>query len=155
VPATPGETSVVEQEVLVAASPETVFAYFTDPARMVRWMGDEATLDPRPGGVCRVAFPGGPAVSGEFVEVVPHSRVVFSWGWEVELLAVPPASTQVEVSLAPEGDGTRVRLTHRDLPDHSLRFHTMGWEHYFGRLAIAATGEDPGPDPLPGRMGPR
>jgi uncharacterized protein YndB with AHSA1/START domain len=55
-PATPRETSVVEHEVRVAARPETVFAYFTDPARMVRWMGAEALLDPRPGGVCRIAF---------------------------------------------------------------------------------------------------
>src|SRR4051794_33126100 len=53
---TPAETSVVEHEVRVAARPETVFSYFTDPVKMVQWMGAEATLDPRPGGVCRIAF---------------------------------------------------------------------------------------------------
>src|SRR5204863_6169331 len=55
-PAPPPETSVVEHELRVAARPETVFAYFTDPAKMVQWMGAEATLDPRPGGICRIAF---------------------------------------------------------------------------------------------------
>ena len=54
--ATPSEASVVEHEIRVAARPETVFAYFTDPAKMVQWMGAEATLDPRPGGICRIAF---------------------------------------------------------------------------------------------------
>ena len=54
--ARPPETSVVEHQVTVAARPEVLFGYFTDPAMMVRWMGSEATLDPRPGGVCRIVF---------------------------------------------------------------------------------------------------
>jgi hypothetical protein len=29
----------------IAARPETIFRYFTDPARFVRWMGDGSTLD--------------------------------------------------------------------------------------------------------------
>ena len=153
--ATPPETSVIEHELRVAARPETVFAFFTDPSKMVRWMGDEATLDPRPGGLCRVGFGAAPAMLGEYVEVVPYTRVVFSWGWETNLLPVPPASTIVEVSLTPEGEGTRVRLNHRRLPSTTLEFHRTGWRHYFGRLEIAAAGGDPGADTLPERMGAR
>lgn len=153
-PAAPGETSALEHDVLVAASPETVFGYFTDPAKIVRWMGDAAILDPRPGGVCRIGFPDAPAALGEYVEVVPHSRVVFSWGWETETLTVPPASTLVEVSLTPDGDGTHVRLTHRRLPAAAHAFHRLGWNHYLERLSVAATGRDPGPDPLPGNVPP-
>ena len=48
------ETSVVEREIRIEAEPETVFAFFTDPEKMVRWMGIGATLDPRPGGVFSV-----------------------------------------------------------------------------------------------------
>jgi uncharacterized protein YndB with AHSA1/START domain len=152
VPAAPDETSVVEHDVLVAARPETVFAYFTDPAKMVHWMGDEATLDPRPGGVCRVVWTAAGVMAGEFVEVLPYSRLVFRWGWEAGVFNVPPSSTEVEVSLAPEGDGTRVRLTHRRMPERARRFHTMGWQHYLGRLALAARGGDAGPDPLPASL---
>ena len=47
----PGETDVVEREVRIAARPETVFAFFTDPVKMLRWKGISATLDPRPGGI--------------------------------------------------------------------------------------------------------
>jgi uncharacterized protein YndB with AHSA1/START domain len=173
VPETPGETSVVEHEVRVAARPETVFAYFTDPVKMVRWMGAEATLDPRPGGICRIAFQpsrarveflsdafgGGPellerveldrvgVILGEFVEVDPHRRIAFTWGWEQEVLAVPPQSTSVEVSFVPDGDDTIVRLAHRRMPAAAVEFHRTGWQHYLPRLAIAATGRDPGPDP--------
>jgi uncharacterized protein YndB with AHSA1/START domain len=124
-----------------------VFAYFTDPAKMVDWMGDEAILDPQPGGICRIAL--GPAVMlGRYVEVVPYSRVTFSWGWETER-GVPPASTAVEVSLTPDGDGTRVHLVHRRLPAAAVGFHTMGWNHYLPRLVSAARGVAPGPDRLP------
>jgi uncharacterized protein YndB with AHSA1/START domain len=149
VSATPDETSVVEHEILVEARPETVFAYFTDPAKMVSWMGDEATLDPRPGGVCRIGWASAGAMLGEFVEVVPYSRLVLKWGWDVELIGVPPSSTLLEVSLEAEGDATRVRLIHRRIPSRTVPFHRTGWEHYLGRLAVAASGRDPGPDPLP------
>src|SRR2546430_1682373 len=115
-PALPSETdSVIEHEIWVGASPETVFAYFTDPARMVQWMGTEATLDPRPGGICRINPAGHATMLGAFVEVDPPRRIVFTWGWEMETFATPPQSTLVEVSLRPEDDGTVVRLAHRRL----------------------------------------
>src|SRR5206468_7758266 len=98
----------VEYETRVNASPETVFQYFTDPARMVEWMGTEATLDPRPGGVCRVDPTGYAVMSGTFLEVDPPRRVVFTWGWENEQYATPPQSTVVEVALIPDGEDTLV-----------------------------------------------
>src|SRR4051812_11879167 len=166
-PVTPPGTEAVEHEVRIAARPETVFAYFTDPSRMVQWIGVHATLDPRPGGVCRIAFEstqehadamsaafaGGQHASGlgialgRFVEVDPPRRIVFTWGWEHEVLQVPPQSTTVEVSLTPDGDETILRLAHHRLPVGAVEFHRFGWKHYTARLAIAAAGGDPGPDP--------
>jgi uncharacterized protein YndB with AHSA1/START domain len=143
----PAETNVVEHEVRVNASPETVFAYFTDPVKMVQWMGVEATLDPRPGGISRIAVNSEAIMQGEFLEVVPHTRVVFSWGWDDHRFEVSPASTIVEVSLSPDDGGTRVRLTHRRLPAAGVDFHRLGWDYYLGRLGLAASGRDPGPDP--------
>jgi uncharacterized protein YndB with AHSA1/START domain len=146
---TPSATKTVEHEIRIDAPPNAVFAYFTDPVKMVSWMGNEATLDPRPGGVCRVAMKreiGEAAAIGRFVEVVPYSRVVFTWGWELDLFGVPPASTRVEVSLVPDGRGTFVRLVHRELPDEGVEAHDAGWPHYLRRLSIAAAGGDPGPD---------
>jgi uncharacterized protein YndB with AHSA1/START domain len=147
-PAGPSETeSVVEHEIRVGASPETVFAYFTDPAKMVQWMGTEATLDPRPGGVCRINPSGQGVMLGEFLEVVPPRRLAFTWGWELEMFATPPQSTLVEVSLTPDGDGTIVQLAHRRLQATAVAFHRAGWEHYLPRLALVASGGDAGVDP--------
>lgn len=138
----------VEREVRVSASPETIFPFLIDPEKIVRWKGTEAMLDPRPGGIYRVNVAGKNMARGEFVEVSPYSKVVFSWGWEGDTEA-PPGSSTVEVSLTPDGDETIVRLRHTDLPTkESAAKHTMGWNHYMSRLAVAAPGGDPGEDPM-------
>jgi uncharacterized protein YndB with AHSA1/START domain len=136
----------LEYEARIAAGPDDVFAYFTDPARIVQWMGTDATLDPRPGGVCRISFSGGGVMSGRYLEVEPPRRVVFSWGWETEIYATPAQSTLVEITLEPEGDMTVMRLVHRRLRPGAVAFHRAGWEHYLPRLERLATG-DPGEDP--------
>jgi uncharacterized protein YndB with AHSA1/START domain len=80
------------------------------------------------------------------VVVEPPTRLVFTWGWE-GADEMPPGSTTVEVRLTPDGDATIVRLTHRDLPTpEQVESHAAGWGHFLARLAVAATGGDPGPD---------
>lgn len=137
----------VEVEVRIAASPETVFDFFTDPDRMTQWMGRSAELDPRPGGGFRCEANEEAVAIGEYVELDPPRRVVFSWGWDGEDSVTPPGSSRVEVLLAPDGDGTHLRLIHRDLPSaESAEKHGHGWRHYLDRLATRAAGGDPGPD---------
>ena len=137
---------VLTQEIRIDAQPETVFSYFTDPVRLVRWKGRAATLDPRPGGVYRVEVSDENVVLGEYVEVTPYSRVVFTWGWENGVL--PPGASTVEIDLEPVEGATLLRLTHRDLPTpDSVAAHGEGWTHYLPRLAEVAAGGDPGPDP--------
>ena len=142
------QTIEVEREVRVSASPETIFPFLIDPEKIVRWKGIDAMLDPRPGGIYRVNVAGKNMARGEFVEVSPYSKVVFTWGWECDT-EVPPGSSTVEVSLTPDGNDTIVRLRHTDLPTkESAAKHTMGWDHYMSRLTVAAPGGDPGEDPM-------
>ena len=105
---------VVERR--IQASPETVFGFFADPRRWLQWQGLEAELDPRPGGVFRMNVRGDGWAVGRFLQVDPPRRIVFTWGWEIERSPLPPGASVVEVELIPQGDGTLVRLTHRDLP---------------------------------------
>jgi uncharacterized protein YndB with AHSA1/START domain len=139
-------TTEVELSIHVDASPATVFRYFVDPERLCRWQGASAELDPRPGGVYRVNVVGDNVALGTYVDVVPDERVVFTWGWEGND-GLPPGTTTVEVTLAPDGDGTLVQLRHYDLPtDEAAASHAEGWTHYLARLRIAAPGGDPGRD---------
>lgn len=138
---------VVEVSLHVAAEPETVFAYFTDPARYIQWMGSDATLDAVPGGIYRVRMRGGIEAVGQFVEVDPPHSLAFTWGWTNDT-EVPPGSTRVSVTLHREADGTRVVLRHHGLPDQPQRdHHAKGWELYFSRLGSVLAGHDPGQDP--------
>jgi uncharacterized protein YndB with AHSA1/START domain len=144
------QRDVVEREVRIAARPETVFPFFTDPDKMVQWKGRKAELDPRPGGLYRVELNDQAVARGEYVEIDPPSRVVFTWGWEGQESgphAVPPGSSRVEISLEQDGEGTIVRLRHLGLPEESREIHGQGWDHYLSRLVKTAAGEDPGPDP--------
>jgi len=144
------ERSAIRREVRVAAKPETIFALLTDPAKYIRWKGKVAELDARPGGVYRVQFNSRDIARGSYLEVIPYRRVVFTWGWEggkEGSSPVPPGSSTVEITLTPDGDGTIVGLVHRDLPEEERDKHAQGWELYLNRLAIVASGRDPGPDP--------
>jgi uncharacterized protein YndB with AHSA1/START domain len=143
----PGAPEPLRNEVRIAAPPEVVFPYFTDPARMVAWMGVAALLDPRPGGTFRLEANGRDVVVGEYLEVEPPHRVVFTWGFDGADPIAGPGSTRVEVTLEPDGDGTRLTLLHHGLSEHARDPHAEGWLHYLARLAPAAAGRPPGPDP--------
>jgi uncharacterized protein YndB with AHSA1/START domain len=134
-------TEPIVHERHIDASPETVFAFFTNPEKLTRWLAIEATLDPRPGGVCRQTHVGRAGerffMRGEFVEVSPPSRVVFTWGFENDAIEVQPGASTVEVTLEPRDGGTWLRLVHRDLPQAERADHDGGWETMLGRLATA------------------
>jgi uncharacterized protein YndB with AHSA1/START domain len=145
------ETTSVERTITIAASPETVWEFLVDPQKVMRWMGTDAELDPRPAGVYRNVVIPGHIARGEFVELDPPHRLVFTWGWERsgdDPPTVPSGSTTIEIDLTPERDGTSLHFVHRDLPNaESAESHAHGWDHYLSRLEIVAGGGDAGEDP--------
>lgn len=111
---------------------------------MVAWMGQRAQLDPQPGGAFAVDV-AGYAIRGEYVHVERPTRVVVSWGiaGSVDL---PAGASRVDFTLTPIDTGTRVDLVHSGLPESKLAGHADGWEHFFPRLRIAASGAHAGTD---------
>lgn len=134
------------REVVMDASPATISPFLVDSEEYLKWMGTEVELDSRVGGAYRVLVQGLHPAVGEFVEVVPDRKVVFTFGWDEPDHPIPARSTEVEITLTPDGDKTRVRLVHRGLPDDAVGDHSRGWDHYLDRLAVAASGGDAGPD---------
>jgi uncharacterized protein YndB with AHSA1/START domain len=115
-------TVISDTELLITrefdAPREVVFKAMTDPTLVARWWGPRKyrtvvdTMDARPGGKWRmrnIAADGGEhAFRGEFREVVPPERVV--WTFEYEPL---PGHISVETMTLTERDG-RTLLTVRD-----------------------------------------
>ena len=126
------------KEIWIDATPEKVFPYLVEPELLTKWIGDESWNDPRPGGLFRLKFDSENVVRGEFVEVDPPRRVVYSWGSE-QRESLPAGSTMVAFDLEPENGGTRVHLRHSDLPtENEVEQHTKGWDYFLPLLAKVA-----------------
>lgn len=134
-------SKTIEQTVRIQARPETVWRFFTDPARLAQWWG-EAELDARPGGALRVQMQEGPrpVMRGQFVELVPYERIAFTFGWEATPGApdIPPGTSRVDVTLAPDGDGTKLTLRHSGLPSVLEGETSDGWAHLLRHLTETA-----------------
>ena len=139
---------LVDQRIVIAAPASEVYALLTQAELLAEWMAPIAELDARPGGAVTWTHHNGDVVRGEFVELVPHRRVVFTYGWERTDVGVPPGSTVVEIDLRPVAGGTELHLVHRGLDGPMADAHAGGWANYLGRLATRAGGVDPGPDRL-------
>src|SRR5947209_9959318 len=103
----------VHRETYIAAPPATVFAYLTDPEKIVAWMGSSSEMQLRPGGLylLKDIGRGRRTARGAFREVVPVHRLAYSFGWDgVE--EVPPGSSLVEFDLIDHNGGTLLRMTH-------------------------------------------
>ncbi len=116
-------------------SAERLFACFTDPAHLLRWWGPEGTscpvaeVDLRPGGAYRLEILAANGnlsiVSGEYLEVEPPARLVFTWRWD----DTPEERTRVTLELSDRGDGRcELDLKHERFPnDERASLHGDGW----------------------------
>jgi uncharacterized protein YndB with AHSA1/START domain len=145
--ATLDEPLTIRRETFIPAPPSTVFAYLTDPEKIVSWMGSESANEARPGGAYLVTGVAQRRTArGAFREVVPVHRLAYSFGWD-DGDEVPPGSSLVEIDLLDQNNGTLLRMTHSGLPtSEQCTAHAKGWAHYLGRLTQAASGGNPGPD---------
>ena len=127
------------------ATRERVFAAWTDPEQVVKWFGPEtcrvrdAEIDLRDGGTYRfqVSSPqcGETAVYGQYREVKPPGRLVYTWKWESDP-DYADRETLVTVEFIDRGGSTELRLTHENLPNtESGRNHEHGWNGCFDKLA--------------------
>ena len=120
----------------IDASPAQVFSAWADPTKIVHWFGPKETqagsvraeMDVRPGGRYRLSFKTEDGeyheVGGVYREVVPDSRLVFTWAWH----STPERQSLVTVTVAKDGDGTLLTLNHEQLFDEKARDgHQRGW----------------------------
>jgi uncharacterized protein YndB with AHSA1/START domain len=126
---------------LLSAPRERVFEAWTRPELMARWLfpGSDWTMavscDLRVGGRYELVMrdPGGTEHRqfGEYREIVPVSRLVFTWCCP-ELAVV---DSVVTVELRERGERTELSLVHELPPDPKVRRgHEEGWMGCLGNL---------------------
>lgn len=131
--------------VSLPVSPEEAFALVTQPERLRRWMAVTARVDLRAGGAWRWTVTPGNVAGGTVREVEPGRRVVLDWGWDL-MPGAEGALGTVTVTVEPAGDGSTVTLVHEGLDVEQEASHAEGWDHFLGRLEVAAVEGDAGPD---------
>ena len=85
-------------------------------------------MDVRPAAATRMRFKTDDGeshqVGGVYREVVPNSRLVFSWAWQ----STPERESLVTVTVAADGDGSLLTLHHEQFFDQAARDgHERGW----------------------------
>ncbi len=134
---------LAEAAIHIDAPQHRVFDLFTTEAGICTWMAKEATIDLRPGGSWRWVHDNDVAASGEYLEIDPHDRVSFTYGWESGPYAdMGPGSTRVEVHFSPTDGGTQVTVTHAAVPEAYRSAHLGGWSYFLGLLADIVAGVD-------------
>jgi uncharacterized protein YndB with AHSA1/START domain len=150
---------VLRMERLFDAPPERIFAAWTDPVVLRRWWAaepgwttPEATTDVRVGGSYRLSMQDTRgkvrSVAGEYLEVDPPRRLVYTWAWEAHADAEQPGEpTIVTVEFVPEGSSTRVVLEQRRFPEASQKaMHEHGWRGCLDSLERALSAVSVGPE---------
>ncbi len=141
----------IVHEVSVSLPPAEVFEFFTDASRLVRWIGLSGSLTAVADGEFSFEISPGQFCRGSYVEIRPPAFVSFTWGWTDPGWHLPPGSSLVSVELEPVEAGTRVRLTHSQLPGDLRSVHDEGWTKFLSRLVAVTAGAEPPPYPEGGR----
>jgi len=116
-------------------APEKVWHAWTDPRALAHWWGPgavdsvtSAAMDVRVGGRYRIAFLAPDGVEheahGEYLEVVPNRRLVFTWARR----GMPEIASRVSIELKAVSGGTELFFVHAQFPDVAARDdHEVGW----------------------------
>jgi uncharacterized protein YndB with AHSA1/START domain len=138
----------IEREILIDAPLDVVWSVITEPEHVSAWFSDSAAIDLRPGGELILTWEQHPSVHWRVETVEPPHFVSFRWLralHEQPTGVAPPAgsSTLVEFSLAPEGEGTRLRVVESGFRQllgseeenaKDAEEHRHGWELELGEL---------------------
>jgi uncharacterized protein YndB with AHSA1/START domain len=122
-----------------------VFKAFTDPKRMLQWLGPRdypasfVEADVRPGGKWRACLDS--AASGEelwhggtYYEVVPDERLVFTFAWDQED-GKAGRETLVKIDFEDLADKTKMQFQQSEFETvEDCEGHRKGWNSAFDRL---------------------
>ena len=129
---------------VIKAPRARVYTAWTDPAQLREWFGPEnvqtrnLVAETRVGGKFRwgVISAEGEKMTlrGEYRELQPDRKIVFTWQWEDDE-DWKQRDSVVTVELSDCHGGTEVRLTHEQLPTEESRHgHNRGWNSALDKL---------------------
>jgi uncharacterized protein YndB with AHSA1/START domain len=131
-----GKPVVRFKRLLHAAVPE-VWAWLTEPGKLIDWLGD-VDVELKPSGAYRIRFAmADMTMEGTITEVDPPRRLAMIWRepW------FKNDDVILEYDLAPLGDGTLFTLTHTFPADYDPREYLGGWHEFMDAIEDAMGGK--------------
>lgn len=129
----------IKDTITIEAAPDDVFRALTKADELEQWLATKAESDAETGGRFRYDFEFDDAAQnnaqeGEYLAVDPGRRVVIPWAFPFS-----PKQTEVEFSLEPAGDATRLEFRHSGFDegepwDGARERFTGGWRMFLESL---------------------
>jgi uncharacterized protein YndB with AHSA1/START domain len=140
------ETATVTVERRIAAPPEQVFDAWTDPDHAGRWLFrtadgvlERCEIDARVGGRFRIDERRDGDLAehfGEYAELDRPARLAFDF-WT----SFSDERTRVVIDIVPDGDGSRLTLTHEGVWEDWADKTRQGWTTIVDNLAQTVSGD--------------
>jgi uncharacterized protein YndB with AHSA1/START domain len=121
---------IIEISSVIPASAKAIYEAWLDSDKHSAFTGSQADIEARVGGK-HSAWDG--YIEGETLELEPYRRILQSW----RTTEFPPdsVSSVLEILLEEIDEGTRVTLSHTQIPDGQGAQYREGWEeHYFSPM---------------------
>jgi activator of HSP90 ATPase len=119
-------TPVIEQSIVLPASPAKLYAAYLDSREHSRFTGRPAKVSEKVGGKF-TAFGG--AIAGRNLVLVPNRMIVQAWRATHWPRSDPDSILILRFSNAPGGG--RIDLVHVNVPEHDHQGVTKGWGSYY------------------------
>jgi uncharacterized protein YndB with AHSA1/START domain len=147
---TEADSLIVELRCAFPVFRERLFTAWTQAGEISQWFGPEgvrvleARMDARPGGKFLISATGAAGeiwtAIGEYREVTPPSRLVFTWAW-ADIPEWQGVDSVVTVEFSEKPGGTEVHFTHERFPSADSRGrHEIGWTGSLEKLGRFVTG---------------
>jgi len=131
-------TQSIVKEVTINAPVSKVWKALSEKEQINKWFMVTEDFDTTPGAKFHIGKKkdGSNHIKCTLTEFIPEKKISYTWD-----VFEPPVETLVTYEIEPDGDKTKLTLTHSrfelvaaDEREQSVKDHTGGWSHFMNKI---------------------
>lgn len=120
----------IKMTVTLQSDPKTIYEAWFDSDKHTEFSGKNVQIEKKVGSKF---FAQGGEVEGKIIKMIRNREIIQSWNWNDEI--IDAEDTQVEISLEPVKDSTKMIVVHKNLPDGEGKKLRKEWrDKYFNPM---------------------